>query len=89
MFGLRVKDIDCAFKLFHRRVFEQIQLGSSGAMISTEMLVKIKDKGYKLQEVGVLHSPRLAGKQTGANLRVVLRAFRELFRFHRKMKEEK
>lgn len=88
MFGLKVKDIDCAFKLFHRRVFERIHLESSGAMISTEMLVKIKKKGYKLHEVGVFHSPRLAGKQTGANLRVILRAFRELFLFYKKMKEK-
>jgi hypothetical protein len=57
-------------------------------MISTEMLVKIKKKGYRLQEIGVLHSPRLAGKQTGANLRVILRAFKELFHFYQKMKEK-
>ena len=85
MFGLKVKDIDCAFKLFRRKVFEEIELESSGAMISTEMLVKIKDKGYRLQEVGVRHSPRLAGKQTGANLGVVLRAFKELLRFYKKV----
>ena len=89
LLGLRVRDIDCAFKLFHRKVFKDIELESSGAMISTEMLVKIKDKGFKLQEVGVLHSPRLAGKQTGANLRVILRAFKELFLFYRKFKETK
>lgn len=89
MFGLKVRDIDCAFKLFHRKVFDNIQLKSSGAMISTEMLVKIMEKGYRLHEIGVLHSPRLAGKQTGANLRVILRAFKELFRFYKKMKENR
>jgi glycosyltransferase involved in cell wall biosynthesis len=88
LLGLKVRDIDCAFKLFHRKVFKDIELEYSGAMISTEMLVKIKDKGFNLQEVGVLHSPRLAGKQTGANLRVVLRAFKELFRFYRKRREK-
>jgi glycosyltransferase involved in cell wall biosynthesis len=89
LFGLKVRDIDCAFKLFHRKVFEDIQLESSGALISTEMLVKIKDRGFKLKETGVFHSPRLAGKQTGANLRVILRAFKELFRFYKKVKETK
>jgi len=88
MFGLEVKDINCAFKLFHRKVFENIQLESSGAMISTEMLVKIMKKGYNLHEIGVHHSPRLAGKQTGASLRVILRAFKELFRFYKKIREE-
>ena len=89
LLGLKVKDIDCAFKLFHRKVFEGMELESSGAMISTEMLVKIKDKGFKLREAGVLHSPRLAGKQTGAKLKVILRAFRELFRFYKEFKEKK
>jgi glycosyltransferase involved in cell wall biosynthesis len=89
LLGLKVRDIDCAFKLFHRKVFKDIELEYSGAMISTEILVKVKDKGFKLQEVGVLHSPRLAGKQTGANLRVILRAFKELFRFYKKVKESK
>ncbi len=89
LLGLKVKDIDCAFKLFNRKVFEGMELESSGAMISTEMLVKIKDRGFKLKEVGVLHSPRLAGKQTGAKLKVILRAFRELFRFYKEFKEKK
>lgn len=87
MFGLKVKDIDCAFKLFHRRVFKKIHLESRGAMISTEMLVKMKKKGFTSYEVGVLHSPRLMGKQTGANARVILRAFKELFQFYKGMKE--
>ncbi len=89
LLGLRVRDIDCAFKLFRRRIFDQIKLEYTGAMASTEMLVKIIKHGYKIREAGVLHSPRLAGRQTGANLRVILRAFEELFRFYRKIKEEK
>ena len=89
MFGLKAKDIDCAFKLFHRKVFEKVQLESSGAMISTEMLVKMKKNKYRLHEIGVLHSPRLAGKQTGANLRVIFKAFNELYRFYLKMREER
>jgi len=88
MLGLKVKDIDCAFKLFRRGIFDRVYLEYTGAMISTEMLVKIAKHGYKIREVGVLHSPRLAGKQTGANLRVILRAFSELFVFYKKMKEK-
>lgn len=89
LLGLKVKDIDCAFKLFRRSIFDRVSLEYTGAMISTEMLVKIMRQGYKIREVGVLHSPRLAGKQTGAKLRVILRAFRELFLFYKKMKENK
>jgi len=89
LFNLKVRDIDCAFKLFHRRVFEGMDLQSSGAMISTEMLVKIKKRGFNLIETGVFHSPRLTGRQTGASLRVILRAFKELFRFYGQFKEAK
>lgn len=86
LFGLKVKDIDCAFKLFHRKVFDGMQLESSGAMISTEMMVKIRARGFRVHEAGVNHLPRLAGKQTGSNPRVILRAFRELFLFYKKMR---
>jgi len=89
LFGLKVRDIDCAFKVFHRKVFEGMQLESSGNMISAEMLIKIKERGFRLQERGVVHSPRLAGRQTGADLRVILKAFKELFRFYVKFKEAK
>jgi glycosyltransferase involved in cell wall biosynthesis len=87
LFGLKVRDIDCAFKVFHRKVFEGMQLESSGNMISAEMLIKIKARGCRLQERGVVHSPRLAGRQTGADLRVILKAFKELFHFYVKFKE--
>ncbi len=50
----------------------------------------LRVKGRRGKPLPILvGSPRLAGKQTGANLRVVLRAFRELFRFYGKVKETK
>jgi hypothetical protein len=50
-------------------------------MIDTEFLVGAKRKGFSIVEVPVSHFPRLAGEQTGANIRVILRAFRDLFSF--------
>jgi glycosyltransferase involved in cell wall biosynthesis len=88
MFGLRVKDIDCAFKLIRRSALPAGRLESSGAMVSTELLVKLVRAGCSIREVGVRHRPRVAGKQTGANPRVVLRAFRELYAFRRKLRRE-
>ncbi|MEA2443867.1 MAG: hypothetical protein QOJ12_1159 [Thermoleophilales bacterium] len=78
LFALPVHDVDCAFKLVRRDVLEQIELDSSGAMISTELLVRSLAVGARLSEVEVNHRPRVAGEQSGANPRVVLRAFREL-----------
>lgn len=86
LLGLRVKDIDCAFKMYHRRVLDAISLESTGAMINTEMLAKIRARGFRLHEVGVNHFPRISGTATGANPRVIARAFRELFSLYGRLR---
>lgn len=86
LFGLSIRDIDCAFKLFRRRVVDQSEFKASGAMISTELLARAKKMGYRFAQVGVHHYPRLAGTQTGAKLGVIARAFRELFKLYRELK---
>lgn len=77
-----VRDIDCAFKLFRRAIVDQNPFEAEGAMISTELLARAVKAGYRIHEVGVHHYPRTAGKQTGANPKVILRAFKELFRLY-------
>ncbi len=84
-FGLKVKDVDCGFKLFQKKVIDDIEIESQGALASAEILVKIKSKGYRIMEIGVDHFPRFAGKSTGANLRVIFKAAKELFRFFPKL----
>jgi hypothetical protein len=76
--GIRVRDLDCAFKLFPRWVVEQLQLTADGACISAEILAQCTRGGLSVTEVPVSHLPRAAGKATGANLRVVAKAFREI-----------
>jgi glycosyltransferase involved in cell wall biosynthesis len=80
LFGYTARDIDCAFKLFKRRVIETIQVESGGAMFSAEFLVRAKLAGFKIVEEPVNHYPRVAGSQTGARPDVILRAFRELLK---------
>ncbi|MBN2020351.1 MAG: glycosyltransferase family 2 protein [Sedimentisphaerales bacterium] len=87
LFGMRIRDIDCAFKLFRRDVFDHIKMESSGALISAEILARATKAGYKITEMGVHHYPRTAGKQTGAKLRVILRAFRELFALYNRIRK--
>ena len=83
LFGLKgVRDIDCAFKLIRRDVFKKFKLETTGAMISTELLVKAQKNGFRIVELGVHHYPRTAGVQTGAKLAVIARAFKELFRYY-------
>lgn len=78
LMGLKVRDLDCAFKLFPRWVVDSLQLNAEGACISAEILTQCKRGGLSITEVPVNHFPRSAGKATGANLGVVLKAFREL-----------
>lgn len=83
LFELRIRDVDCAFKMYPRRLFEQIEMRSTGALIDTEVLAKARRLGYSIGQFGVHHYPRTAGQQTGANLKVILRAFRELLGLYR------
>ena len=78
LFGLKIRDIDCAFKLYKRDIFDNIKLSSTGALIDTEILARAARKGYSMTQEGVHHYPRTAGMQSGANMRVILRAFKEL-----------
>ena len=85
MFHLPVKDVDCAFKLVRRDLVQSFPLEAGGAMISTELVVKCLAAGGRLEELGVHHRPRVAGEQSGANPRVVARAFFELARLRRSL----
>jgi glycosyltransferase involved in cell wall biosynthesis len=78
-FGLRVRDPDCACKLFRREALEGIRLESGGAFMSAELLIKLRVRGRRLAEVGVPHYPRTAGSASGANPKVVLRAVRDFW----------
>ncbi len=88
LFGMRIRDIDCAFKLYRRKIFDDIEMSSNGALIDTEILARAARKGYKITQRGVHHYPRTAGMQTGANIKVILRAFRELFGLYRKIRKD-
>lgn len=83
LFGMRLRDIDCSFKVYPRRLFQQIEMRSLGALIDAEILAKANYLGYRIGQIGVHHYPRTAGEQTGAKLRVILRAFKELFQLRR------
>jgi glycosyltransferase involved in cell wall biosynthesis len=80
LFGLRVRDVDCAFKLYDTELVRLCDIHSEGAMVNTEMLVKLSRLRIPFVQVPVHHYPRQHGSATGANPGVVLRAFLELLR---------
>jgi glycosyltransferase involved in cell wall biosynthesis len=85
MLNVRVRDLNCAFKLIPKKVLDAIALESTSALINAEMYGRAVRKGFGIKEVGVHHYPRTAGVQTGAHLSVILKAFYDLFRLRQKI----
>ena len=79
LLGIRLSDIDCGLKLFRRDLLEGIDLQARGAMISAELMAQLAGRGAKICEVDVRHLPRMTGQSSGASVKVIARAFRELF----------
>lgn len=87
LLGLHVKDIDCAFKLFRREVFEKVRIDAVGAMVNTDILAQARKLGFLIYQVPVTHYPRKSGEPSGANVRVIVKAFRELVQLYKKLRE--
>lgn len=87
LWGLRVKDYSCGFKLIKKKVFDAVQpLVGEEKVTQIEMLVKAKRKGFKFAEIGVRHYPRKHGAQTGANIKVVVKSVTDLFKLWKKLR---
>ncbi len=84
-FGLRIRDVDCACKLFRRKALDGIAVESGGAFFSAELMIKLNAAGRSIAEVGVPHHPRTAGSATGAKPSVVFRAVRDFWRLRLRM----
>ena len=87
MFGLNVKDMDCAFKIFPTKAYQNIRpIKSGGALFTAEFLIKLKRTGFSFKEVPVRHFPRQFGTQSGANFNVILRMFRESWKLRNELR---
>jgi glycosyltransferase involved in cell wall biosynthesis len=89
LLGITINDIDCGFKLFKREKLDGMELRAHGAMISTELMARLAGRKAKVKEVDVQHLPRLTGEQSGANLKVVAKAFKELIALYRELRAER
>jgi glycosyltransferase involved in cell wall biosynthesis len=88
LFGVRMRDIDCAFKIYRADLLSQMALTSPGALINTEMLARSKRRGATVVQVGVHHYPREAGESSGGSPRVVFRAMGETARLWLRLRRE-
>jgi glycosyltransferase involved in cell wall biosynthesis len=74
LFNLNIKDIDCSFKLYKKSVLDSLNLKSKTGLIDAEVLIKAKNKKYKIVQVGVNHYPRLKGQtsyEVGGRNRII------------------
>ncbi len=87
LLGIRISDVDCGLKLFRRDLLEGVDLQAKGAMISAELMAQLAGRGANICEVDVRHLPRLTGEQSGASMRVIMRAFKELFLLYGRLRQ--
>jgi len=86
-FGLKLRDVDCGFKMVKKSVIKKIPKLESerGGMINAELAIKAKSAGFKIGQVGVTHYPRRSGQATGSQINVIIKSFADLFRLWLKL----
>jgi glycosyltransferase involved in cell wall biosynthesis len=87
LFHIPVRDVNCAFKLFDRRVLHEIEIDSDGYLVSAELMIKLSRSGASVVEVGVHHRPRLAGNAHASSPRGMLKVLAELARMRSLLRE--
>ncbi len=80
LFGLKVRDVDCDFRLIRRRVFERITLEHNSGVICLELMKKLTDAGCVIAEVPVHHYHRAFGKSQFFNFRRLAHTARDVFK---------
>ncbi len=78
LFGLRIRDVDCDFRLMHRAIFDHIDLVSTSGTITIELVKKIESAGFRIREVPVHHFFRAYGTSQFFNLRRIGRTLVDL-----------
>jgi len=73
LFGLKIRDVDCDFRLMRRTIFERVSLENNSGIICLEMVKKIQDAGFRFLEVGVYHYFRVAGTSQFFNFRRIFK----------------
>jgi glycosyltransferase involved in cell wall biosynthesis len=87
LFGVRVRDINFAFKLCRRRVFDQIELRSEGSFIDAELIIRATRMGLPILQFGVDYFPRTRGVSTLSSPGVILKILREMLMLRRELGE--
>lgn len=87
LFGWPHRDINFSFKLLKREVLEAVDLKSEGSLIDAELVVKAKNRGFTIQQIGLDYFPRIRGRSHLSSPRVILKIFAELVKLYPEMRE--
>ena len=82
LFGIKIKDVNCSMKIISKEALKQINLTSDSSFIEAELLIKLKQKNFKIKEVEVSHFPRRFGKASGGNFKVIMKTIFEMIRLY-------
>jgi len=88
LFGWPHRDINFSFKLFKRRVLQSFELKSEGSLIDAELIVKAKNRGFTIQQIGLDYFPRLRGTSNLSSPSVIFKIFRELVQLYPDMRRK-
>jgi len=83
--GLKLKDVDCGFKLYKRKTFGNIQLKCNSPLVIAEILIKAKKNGFAIKQIPVHHYPRKTGSSS-VNLKVAWKTLVELIKFWKELR---
>ncbi len=87
LFGWPHRDINFSFKLLKRRVLQKIELKSEGSLIDAELIVKAKNRGFAIQQIGIDYFPRIRGTSRLSSPTVILKILRELVKLYPEMRK--
>ena len=85
-FGVRVRDVNFAFKLVRARIFEHIRLDSEGSFIDAELIIRAQKLGYHVVQFGVDYFPRTRGVSTLSSPAVIAKILREMRGLRRELR---
>lgn len=89
LFGISHRDVNFSFKLMRREVLEAVELKAEGSLVDAELLVKARNLGFQIQQLGLDYFPRARGDSTLSSPRVILKIFRELVKLYSDMRHPK
>jgi len=84
-FGLKMRDVNFAFKLCRRRIFDHVTLVSEGSFIDAELVIRASKYGYNIVQFGVDYFPRTRGVSTLSSPSVIVKILREMWQLRREL----